>query len=279
MSLTLPPTAVKRARPSTVAGYYYPRHREELAHTLIQLLPPQEATRSALGVVVPHGSWAFSGSVAGRTLSRIHLPRRVIVLAPNHTGLGHAWSVMSSGAYATPLGDVPIDEALAEALLRACPLFAEDHTAHWPEHAIEVLLPFLQSLGPADLAMVPIVIDSTTPTDYQHAGEAIARVVKQSPEPVLLMASADLTHYEPHERVRATDELLLASVQSGEAARWIAQLRDLRIATCAEAPVACLLEATRRLGATHTELVSYATSAEAGGDPHSVIGYAGLLIQ
>lgn len=261
-----------------VAGYYYPRQREALLQALARLVPSQATAVAAQAIVVPHGGLAFSGSVAGRVFGRVRVPRRVILIAPNHTGLGHAWSLMSCGSYVTPLGETPIDEPLAEALVHACPLFEEDHTAHWPEHAIEAVLPFVQYAGPVDLTIVPMTIDSATPADYQEVGSAIARVIHESPEPVLLITTADFTHYQPQERVRDADQRLLASVQSLEPSRWLDQLRRLHLVTCAQAPVACALEAARRLGSTQAELVSYATSADAGGDPHSAIGYAGLVI-
>jgi len=230
------------------------------------------------GAIVPHAGYQFSGAVAGDTFSRLTISRRCVILGPNHTGWGPSWSLMADGAYATPLGEVPIDEPLARALLDACPLLVADHLAHKGEHAIEVELPFLQWLRPQDLAIVPLVVGSEDAEEFSQVAEALVRVVAQVHEPVLLLASSDFTHYESREHAANKDAQLIEAIHTVDAQRFVQRVHELRSSMCGYGPVACLLGAARRLGATHAQLIRYATSADAGGDPDSVVGYAGIIL-
>jgi AmmeMemoRadiSam system protein B len=184
---------------------------------------------------------------------------------------------MSQGAYATPLGEVPIDEALAHHLRQRCSLLEEDELAHQAEHAIEVQLPFLQWLGPIDGAIVPVIINSEEPAEWEQMAEALAQALREEDD-VLLIASADFSHYVPQARAQAHTERVLRAIRHLDVADWRAAVQDETMITCSLAPVACLLGAVARVGATQAEVVRTGTSAEAGGDPQSVTGYAGVLV-
>ena len=114
--------------------------------------------KRALGVIAPHAGYMYSGAVAGAVYSRVLLPHRIIILCPNHTGMGAPISVMTHGAWCTPLGDVPVDAEIAEALLAENSGLEEDVEAHRFEHAIEVQLPFLQHHVGASLTITPITV-------------------------------------------------------------------------------------------------------------------------
>jgi AmmeMemoRadiSam system protein B len=185
---------------------------------------------------------------------------------------------MVEGAYQTPLGEVPIHEPLAHALREACPLFVADHLAHKGEHAIEVELPFLQWLGPDALSIVPIVIGSDDAEEFRQAASALADVIRHAEEPVLLIASSDFSHYEPHAIAIQKDAQVIAAIQRLDAEQFLQRVRDLSVAMCGVGPVACVLDAVKAVGATGAQLVRYATSGDAGGDPQSVVGYAGMIL-
>jgi AmmeMemoRadiSam system protein B len=189
-----------------------------------------------------------------------------------------SWSLLLSGAYQTPLGEVPIDERLASALQARCPFLTTDPFAQRGEHAVEVLLPFLQRRGPADLSIVPIIANAGDPSEFAHLANVLADIIRRENEPVLLIASSDLSHAEPQDRVAASDRLLMDAIQSLDGARLLRIVHERSVRMCGAAVVACILEATRALGATQARLVRYSTSAEAGGDPASATGYAGFVI-
>ena len=268
---------LRAIRRPTVAGYYYPADPETLRRTIEMLTRTEASPVSARAVLVPHGSYHHAGGVAGAALARVAIPRRCIIAGPSHTGSWMSWSVMVGGAYRTPLGDVPIDEACAEALRRRCPFLEADGWSQRGEHAIEVVLPFLQQLGPPDLTIVPVIIGSDDRTEQSRFAEALAQVVRMQEEPVLLIASSDLSHYRSQAEGAAQDRELIQAITALDSNALIRSVNDHAILMCGYA-AACVLDAGKALGAACASLIKYGTSAEAGGDPGSAIGYAGIVI-
>ena len=144
-------------RHAAVAGQFYPRSRQDLLEEIQSYSIPEAQPLAAFGCIAPHAGYMYSGHVAGAVFSQIEVPQLAILLCPNHTGLGHPLSIMSTGAWETPLGSVLIDSDLAASLRNECPALIEDRDAHRSEHAIEVQLPFLQVRRPG-LRFVPIAV-------------------------------------------------------------------------------------------------------------------------
>ena len=274
-TLSSAPPSIRRP---AVAGYYYPAEANALTAALDALLPRDAAPTTARAVIVPHDSLRRSGPVAAATLSRVVIPTRCIVLGPSHTGSWMRWSLMRAGAYRTPLGDVPVDEVMAEALRARCPFLEPDAWGQRGEHAVEASVPFLQRLGPPELAMVPIIIGSGTPEEWRALADALHDIVRASPEPVLLVASSDLSHFEPAANAAKQDARLTQAICAldGDGLRRL--IRDEGIRMCGEAAVACILQAAKSLGALRGVVARRGTSAEASGDPDSVTGYAGIVV-
>ena len=268
-------------RRPAVSGYYYPADPRTLRETIRSLTRVQDGheQHTALGMVVPHGSFRHAGSVLGSTFAGLAIPRRCIIVAPSHTGSWRPWSLPSAGAYRTPLGDVPIDTACVEALRTRCPFLDEDPTLQHGEHAIEVVLPFLQQGGPPELTIVPLLGASTDAEQWAQVSAALAQVIRMQEEPALLIASSDLSHYESRERAMACDRALLDAMGSLEADAFLRAVDQHHVLMCGALAVACVLDAARALGATRATLHAYGTSAEGGGDPHAVVGYAGVRIE
>jgi len=233
----------------------------------------------AHAVIVPHGSYRHSGAIAGAAFSRVIIPRRCILIGPSHTGSWMPWSIMTAGAYCSPLGEVPIDVASAAALCARCSFLEADAWSQRGEHAIEVQLPFLQQLGPPDMTVVPIVTGADDAEEFVQLAAALAQVIRMQEEPVLLVASSDLSHYESQASGADQDRALLATLHAMDGASLVRLVQSKRCLMCGYGAVACVLEASKQLGAEQASLVRYGTSADAGGDSHSVIGYASLVIQ
>jgi AmmeMemoRadiSam system protein B len=268
-----------RVRRPVVEGYFYPADPAVLDEALDVLLggAPAAPVR-AHALIVPHGSFRHAGAVAAAAWAAVCIPRRVVILGPSHTGSWMPWSVMEHGAYRTPLGEVPVDERGVAALRERCPFLAADAWAQQGEHAIEVVLPFLQRLGPPDLAIVPIITGSSDRGEFSRFSEALTQVVRMQEEPVLLVASTDLSHYEPEARSRELDAALLDAIRTLEGDALLRCLREGQITMCGEGAAVCVLDAARALGAISATVTRYATSADAGGDPDSATGYAGVVI-
>ncbi len=263
-------------REPAVAGSFYPAQPARLARDVAALLAaapagagPSAPPAPALGVLAPHAGYVYSGAVAGATYARVAVPERVVVLCPNHTGLGAVASLWPDGAWITPLGRVPVDRALSDALL-ACPLVEADRMAHLREHAIEVHLPFLQALRP-EVRIAALCLGPLGATECEALGRALALALRRTP--ALVVASSDMSHYIPATAARRLDRLALD-------ARGLHQVvRREGITMCGVIPATVMLAAARELGARSAQLVRYATSGDVTGDQESVVAYAGALVQ
>ena len=262
-----------------VAGRFYPDDPAELRNTLDSFLATEIETKKAraLACLVPHAGYIYSGRVAGEVYRRMEIPLRVILLGPRHYPRGAPMAILSTEAWCTPLGLAPIDAPLAEKIARACPLLREDDVAHSAEHSLEVQLPFLQRLAPS-FAFVPIVIAGVPFADLESLGHTLAEVIRAEPEPILIVASSDMNHYEPDDVTRVKDRKAIDTILALEPRELFDTVRDEHISMCGYAATVAMLIAARALGATGAELVRYATSGDVNGDMREVVGYAGMTI-
>ena len=264
-------------RRPAVAGRFYPAQPEVLLHDLESYLAPSAGTLRAFGCVVPHAGYMYSGHVAGAVYARLELPTRYIILCPNHTGMGKPLAVMSRGSWETPLGRVEVDEGLASGLLSSCPLASEDADAHRAEHALEVQLPFLQALR-KQFQFVPITVGVGSFEPLQGLGEAMATIIGQAKEPVLIVASSDMNHYEPDAVTRVKDAKAIDRILALDPRGLFDVIMHEDISMCGYGPTVAMLTAARALGATEAQLVKYATSGDISGDRNMVVGYAGVIV-
>jgi MEMO1 family protein len=269
---------ISTVRPPAVAGRFYPKDEEILLAEVRSHLSPPQKTVPAIGCVVPHAGYIYSGHVAGAVFSKLEIPRRCLILCPNHTGRGSPLSIMSRGTWATPLGEVPIDSELAEALKRQFPPLSEDADAHRAEHAIEVELPFLQALRPG-LTFVPIALGTNQFGVLEALGTAVAEVLKVQPEPVLPIASSDMNHYENDAITRVKDGKAIERILALDARGLFDVVMKEKISMCGFGPTVSMLTAARLRGARSAELVKYATSGDVSGDREMVVGYAGIVVR
>jgi MEMO1 family protein len=270
--------ATTTSRHAAVAGQFYPRSAPALLAEIESYFLPEVHALPALGCIAPHAGYMYSGHVAGAVYSHIKVPRLAILLCPNHTGMGHPLSIMSEGSWETPLGSVPIDSDLSSALRSACPLLIEDQEAHRAEHAIEVQLPFLQARQPA-IRFVPIAVGTGDYGSLETLGKAAGAVIADSGQPVLLVASSDMNHYESDSVTRAKDHQAIERVLALDPAGLYEVVNNENISMCGYGPAIVMLTAARRLGAKSAELIRYATSGDVSGDRRMVVGYAGIVIR
>jgi len=267
-------------RQSAVAGRFYPRHPDELrseALGYLHLPDDRKPGVHAIGCIAPHAGYMYSGHVAGAVFARIEIPQRCVVLCPNHTGMGRALAIMSEGAWATPLGEVPIDGELAGALKQQYPLLQEDSAAHRAEHAAEVELPFLLLRQPR-LKFVPIALGTAQFERLEQLGSALAQTIAAQKDRVLIVASSDMNHYESAAVTRAKDHRAIERILSLDPRGLYDVVTQQAISMCGFGPAVAMLTAARQLGAKSAELVKYATSGDVSGDREMVVGYAGVVV-
>jgi AmmeMemoRadiSam system protein B len=265
-------------RRPAVAGRFYPADIFELRSAVISLSPPQKKEISAIGCVVPHAGYIYSGAIAGAVYSRLKIPRRCIVFCPNHTGKGPPLSIMSRGGWQTPLGVAAIDAGLADALKEQFPSLTEDREAHLDEHGIEVQLPFLQTRR-VDFAFVPIVIGTRDFAVLEALGNAIGEFLAAQKERILMIASSDMNHYESDAITRAKDHMAIEQIQGLDARGLFDVAMREKISMCGLGPTVVMLTAAKHLRATKTELIEYGTSGDVSGDREMVVGYAGIVVR
>lgn len=235
----------------------------------------------ALAAIAPHAGYLYSGLTAAHVYARVVVPAAVVVLGPNHTGLGRSrlgGSVYAHGQLRTPTGDIAVHEELAAALLAQCDLLEDDPAAHEREHSVEVQLPFLLARRP-DVRVVPIVLGWTDWPRARQLGEALAAVARTWPEPVLFIASSDMNHYEDVAATAAKDGLALAEVGRMDPEQLLAVTAQQQISMCGRVPSAAVLHAARLLGATRAEVVHRSHSGMVTGDDDRVVGYAGVIVR
>ena len=261
-----------------VAGQFYPGNTRELS-ALIERYTNHEKSKvkkQARACLVPHAGYMYSGAVAGAVFGRIVVPRKVVLLGVRHYPRGEAWAILSEGAWRTPLGDVPIDAALAAKLQKQCPLLREDSVAHSGEHSLEVELPFLQWSN-RQLTFVPVAVGTLQLEELVAVGEGIARVLRESSDDILLVTSSDMNHYEDDGTTKAKDEMAIERLLRLDAPGLYDVCRAEKISMCGLGPAITMLTAMCALGVATAELVRHETSGDVTGERDRVVGYAGMV--
>ena len=273
----------------TVAGSWYAGTasslRKQLDDLFLHRLGPQklpsvdlEGPRNFVGLVVPHAGYMASGPVASHAYYNLAFdgkPDVIVIFGPNHTGRGSALSIMNEGVWRTPLGDVEIDSEVADKILQVSDLIDVDSRAHASEHSIELQLPFLQYLYGSKFKFVPICFMMHDLQSSREVGKAVAEALRGKNG--LVIASSDMTHYEPHESAERKDRLALDSVLEMDERQYYQTVEEYGISTCGYGPTVAAICASKELGATKAELLCYGTSGDVLGDRSAVVGYASVV--
>lgn len=264
-------------RQPAVAGQFYSGSQAGLRNELHQLIPATPAKRSVIGVISPHAGYLYSGATAGKLLAGIEIPRIVVILGPNHRGRGALAALAPEDGWQTPLGVVPLEKRLCRLISQEIPAVQLDSLAHAQEHSLEVQVPFLQQLRP-DVAIVPLCLAFGDYAGCELLGKGLASAIRVYDEPVLILASSDMTHYESVDAAKQKDSLALERVLALDAQGLVEICRAKRISMCGVIPAAVMLVAAAALGARQSELVAYTTSGEVTGDLHEVVAYAAVAV-
>jgi AmmeMemoRadiSam system protein B len=236
-----------------------------------------EGPRRIIGLVCPHAGYMYSGPVAAHAyynLASDGKPDTVVLFGPNHTGYGSALAVVNEGFWRTPLGDVEVDGETANKIVREARIIDVDDSAHKYEHSIEVQLPFLQYLFGSAFKIVPICFLMQDLHSAKEVGQAVAKVL--TGKNALIIASSDMTHYEPHRIAEKKDMSALMAVEAMDEGRFYSIIEEHRITACGYGPIIALITAAKALGAKEAKLLCYKTSGDVTGDYSAVVGYAAV---
>lgn len=264
-------------RKAAVAGQFYPGQKETLREQVITYLQPQKEPLPAIGIMVPHAGYVYSGAIAGQTFARVQVPERILLLGPNHTGYGAERAVYPSGSWQTPLGETTIDSFLAGQIVARCEEATADELAHRFEHSLEVQLPFIQVKSPR-AQLVPLCLSHGPLAGLLKFGRCLGRLLAEQKGPTLLVASTDMTHFESAESARLKDMKALQRVLALDPEGLYHVVVRERISMCGVVPTVVMLAAALELGAQKASLVHYGHSGDISGDTSEVVGYAGVVI-
>jgi MEMO1 family protein len=276
-------------RAPAVAGIFYPSDAREL-YQLIELsfkeqrfgpghLPPSEEfnRRRIYGIVSPHAGYVYSGAVAANgyyETSSMNFDR-IVMIGPNHYGIGTGLATVVNGIWETPLGEVEVDSELASQIAENSGILDFDELAHSRDHCLEVQLPFLQYIKKNQFKIVPIVMIMQDKVTASEIGESIASSTRNLN--TLLIASSDFTHYEPNGEAHRKDDELIKAILSLDISNFYTTFERLNVSACGYGAIASIMTAAKALGATKGELLRYATSGDVMGDTNNVVGYASII--
>jgi len=278
-----------KIRHPTQAGTFYASSQQSLRtqieecfkHELGPGALPKVADKSLqriVGLVSPHAGYVYSGPVAAHGYHRLAgdgKPDVVVLFGPNHTGSGSALAVMREGVWRTPLGDVEIDTATADLISRASEIIDVDDSAHAFEHSIEVQLPFLQFLYGSAFRFVPICFLMQDLQSSREVGSAVAKALEG--KNAVVIASTDMTHYEPQRMAEKKDRAAIEGVLKLDEEGLYSTIEAQRMSMCGYGPTIAAITAAKALGAKKAELLCYKTSGDIVGDYSAVVGYASLV--
>lgn len=280
-------------RKPAVAGMFYDESPEDLRETLDACFlgpygpgrlpaPAPIITRNIVGLICPHAGYRFSGYAAASAFLELAddgIPDVAVLIGPNHRGIGAPAAIMSEGSWLTPLGEVEIDSDAARAIMNSTDLVAEDNRAHQSEHSLEVQVPFLQYLG-GKTKIVPIIMSIIVWEDIPLYTEELSRAIAVALDGrnAVVIASTDLTHYQPKAEAERNDRAAIAAIESLDYTGLIDVVARMDISMCGLVPTATALATHLALGAKRADLLSYYTSGDIIGDTSQVVGYGALKV-
>ena len=271
-------------RKPVVAGQFYPDRKDDLENMIKSCFehkygPNNKPTASSdkiFGIVCPHAGYTYSGPTACHSYNSISTqnPELVIIIGPNHFGIGEDVATMADANWQTPLGTVQVDSKAARDLVEKSDIIKMDNYSHSQDHSLEVQIPMLQFMLSEKFQILPIILkvqDLETAIDVGHAVSEIAR--KRN---AIIIASSDFTHYEENSFAYLQDKALIEPILNMDVDQFYRILKEKKITACGFGAIASTMIACKNLGATSGDLLSYATSGDISGDTESVVGYGAI---
>ncbi len=266
-------------RKPIAAGSFYPQDPEELRDYIRELflckrgpgfLPDCNGFERSVGLIAPHAGYIYSGAVSAHSYaeaSRYGCPDLVVLIGPNHTGLGGAISVWPMGSWITPLGRVRIDEDAANSLIEVLPQAEADVEAHTLEHSLEVHLPFLQFTIGTGFKILPVCLGDQRRETAFRLSKALQEILKS--RRFWIVASTDLNHYENHENTLMKDREVIEAIRKKDVENLYEVIEKHSISMCGYGPVATVLE----MGFNEVKILAHSTSGDVSGDYSNEVGY------
>ena len=273
-------------RTPAVAGMFYPKEKDEL-RTVIRdcflhsfgpgKVPPTANDENILGVICPHAGYMYSGPVATNSFYSIssQKPELVIIVGPNHWGIGCGVAAMKEGQWQTPLGNVEVDTESAIQINKITKIIELDFFSHTRDHSLEVQVPILQEVYSHKFKILPIILINQDYRTAKEVGSAIAKIANT--KKTMIVGSSDFTHYEENSYAHKQDTALIEPILDLDVEGFYRILQENQVSACGYGAIASTMVACKELGAKKGKLLKYATSGDVTGDKSSVVGYASIV--
>jgi AmmeMemoRadiSam system protein B len=259
-------------RDPAVAGSFYHADPETLKDDVKELFADIK-TDDYFSVISPHAGYMYSGRTAAKAISSLRPAETFVIIGPNHSLMGPEFSIMGHGSWKTPLGEVKINEELAQQLKRN-KILEDDGLAHEQEHSIEVQLPLLQyRFDKFDFIPISVANTSYSETFLEHC-ISVGETIAQFPE-VSIIASSDFSHYVPLKTAKRYDMEAIKYVEEMNIEGFFDTLRKHNASVCGFGPIAILMSIMKKSG-KKGKLIAYTSSGETTQDYNSVVAYAAI---
>ncbi|MDE1845077.1 MAG: AmmeMemoRadiSam system protein B [Thaumarchaeota archaeon] len=275
-----------QVRTPAVAGMFYPKTNQELKSSIRSCflhkygpgtLPPSSYDEKIIGAICPHAGYEYSGPIAADSYYAIssQKPELVVIIGPNHWGIGRDVAAMKEGIWRTPIGDVEVDTESAIEINKISKLIEFDSFSHTRDHCLEVQIPMLQEIFSHKFKILPLILMDQSHRTAIEVGKSIAMISKI--KKTIIIGSSDFTHYEPNDFAHKQDKSLIDTIVNLDVDKFYNTLQEKQISACGYGAIASTMIACKELGATKGTLIKYATSGDIVGDKSSVVGYASIV--
>jgi len=275
-----------QVRTPAVAGMFYPKTQKELKSTIRDCflhsygpgkLPPSSHNEKIIGIICPHAGYMYSGPIAANSYYAISSqePDLVVIIGPNHWGVGCNIATMKEAVWKTPLGDIEVDSQAAVEINKASKIIELDLFSHTRDHSLEVQLPMLQEVYSHKFKILPIIMIDQNYNSAKEVGQAIAKIANN--KKIVIIGSSDFTHYEENSFAHKQDMALIEPILTMDVDRFYRILQENQVSACGYGAIASTIIACKELGASKGTLERYATSGDITGEKNSVVGYASII--
>jgi len=273
-------------RTPAVAGMFYPKEKDELKTVIRDCflhsfgpgkVPPTANDENILGVICPHAGYMYSGPIATNSFYSVssQKPELVIIVGPNHWGIGCGVAAMKEGQWQTPLGNVEVDTESAIQINKITKVIELDFFSHTRDHSLEVQVPILQEVYSHKFKILPIILINQDYRTAKEVGSAIAKIANT--KKTMIVGSSDFTHYEENSYAHKQDKALIEPILDLDVEGFYRVLQENQVSACGYGAIASTMVACKELGAKKGRLLKYATSGDVTGDKSSVVGYASIV--
>ena len=273
-------------RSPVVAGRFYPADKTALQEELKSYLVKKTKIKNTFAIIAPHAGYIYSGKTAGATYASVDVPETVIVMCPNHTGLGYPISLHPAKSWSTLLGPIHADLDILNKIKQKLPQAEFDTSSQLKEHSLEVQIPFIQMCNP-NAKIVPITLANMPFNIIQKLGAVLSELMIEQESRTgnrpLIVASSDMTHFESAVEAKTKDMLAIEQIKRFDTKGFIDVIQKQDISLCGIFPISVTMEAFSSYAKAkgipmYANLVDYTSSGAVTGDSNEVVAYAGLVL-